>query len=528
MQPAFPLAGHDDDDGESEAPSRDPAQVSGTLTVHSCFVAEPPHSELEHSGCVVVPPAVLQAATERHAAFPLVLRLAGPRAGDPACCLAPLAFTAPDGIVYVPPWVLERLAVAEGDRVRYETVALPKGTAAAFALLGRVPPFFDANTLRPQLLAALAHYPCLSVGDTVELPSSAPEHTVLEVTAVEAAAPAAAAAAGTTEAEGARSPPTSVSIVDVDLAVTIVAAAQDGSANGGGRDRVLAVGSSVRDTLAPGVSATYAVDLAPIVRVGTAAEGVVLTAAASDVACDPDLYVSLASTSPSPADFDWCDQAPGNFARVVIPLRDLPPDQQRLFVTVVSYSPEASAAAGPAAMQYEIAAEYDDDIAPIITSSSASTSEDTGDDSGSGAETVECPNCHKRVPEARATLHRVQCARYTYYCAACARCMPLSQRAKHAALCHTPRPCPLCGVPLEQAALAAHRRTACPQRPVPCPLLCGAHVPAAALAAHERTCGARTVVCAHCGLRTRWGVFARHLAHEHGIPDCVLERDVQP
>ena len=51
---------------------------------------------------------------------------------------------------------------------------------------------------------------------------------------------------------------------------------------------------------------------------------------------------------------------------------------------------------------------------------------------------------------------------------------------------------------------------------------------AAALAEHEHTCGARTVVCAHCGLRTRWGVFQRHLAHEHGIPDCVLERDVRP
>lgn len=178
-------------------------------------------------------------------------------------------------------------------------------------------------------------------------------------------------------------------------------------------------------------------------------------------------------------------------------------------------------------MQFECAAEYDDDITSSTVTSSTGANEN--DDDGEGAaDTVECPNCHKRVPEVRAALHRVQCARYTYYCAACARCMPRAQRAKHAVLCHTPRPCPLCGVPLEQAALAAHRRTACPQRPVPCPLQCGALLPAAALAAHEHTCGARTVVCAHCGLRTRWAVFARHLAREHGVPDCVLERDVRP
>lgn len=516
--------GYDEGNGNDGS---DSTQVSGTLTVHSCFVAEPPHSELEHSGCVVVPPAVLQAATARHAAFPLVLRLAGPRPGDAACCLAPLAFTAPDGIVYVPPWVLERLAVGEGDRVRFETVALPKGTAATFALLGRVPPFFDANTLRPQLLAALAHYPCLSVGDKIELhssslpslPSAEQDKTVLEVTAVEA---------GNGDSSN---PITSVSIVDVDLAVSIVVAAQDGSSGSGtGRDRVVAVGSSVRDTLAAGASATFAVDLAPVVRVGTASEGVVLTAGASDVAGDPDLYVSLASTSPSPADFDWCDQAPGNFARVVVPLRDIPPDQQRLFVTVTFYvppdeAPSSAASSSPsAAMQYELAAEYDDDITSSGNTTSSSEESTNIDD---GVETVECPNCHRRVPEVRATLHRVQCARYTYYCAACARAMPRSQRAKHTALCHTPRPCPLCGALLEQTALPAHR-AACPQRRAPCPFLCGALVPAAALAEHERTCGARTVVCAHCGLRTRWGVFQRHLVHEHGISDCILERDVKP
>ena len=161
-----------------------------------------------------------------------------------------------------------------------------------------------------------------------------------------------------------------------------------------------------------------------------------------------------------------------------------------------------------------------------------------------------CDNCRAVVPAASLPLHAAVCGRNHVrcahpdcgallrrgpaaaaehaHCADCGALMPARALRKHAALYHTPMPCPAgCGAgPMRQAQLAAHVRSQqCPRAYVLC-RFCGVHALAGppprdfndrlrGLSGHESDCGARTAPCGGCRRPVPLKQHAAHWAAVH-------------
>lgn len=153
---------------------------------------------------------------------------------------------------------------------------------------------------------------------------------------------------------------------------------------------------------------------------------------------------------------------------------------------------------------------------------------------------VECQNCLSWVPERTITLHRNFCMRNVYRCSLCGNSMPKSAQSshwhcedcsahgstaesydKHRIIEHTPHSC-LCGQRFYSLpSLAFHRATTCPQKLVKC-RFCQAYKEQgdfstlnpsdliAGLTPHEADCGSRTIECHICSRRLRIKEMAIH------------------
>lgn len=184
-----------------------------------------------------------------------------------------------------------------------------------------------------------------------------------------------------------------------------------------------------------------------------------------------------------------------------------------------------------------------------------------------------CPNCRQPVPKRTMLLHESFCARNNVLCPQCRTVFKKSSpewahhwhcaldpsdsahgntatsQAKHVALAHTPRPCPKCThMAPSVVALAHHRTTTCPGKPIICqfchllvaqggadddndddaaandaePLDPAVLLSYANLTPHEYADGARTTDCHLCKRIVRLRDMASHLRHHD------LERRSRP
>eukprot|EP01138_Halocafeteria_seosinensis_P006991 gb/GECG01007149.1/.p1 GENE.gb/GECG01007149.1/~~gb/GECG01007149.1/.p1 ORF type:complete len:421 (+),score=49.41 gb/GECG01007149.1/:1-1263(+) len=76
-----------------------------------------------------------------------------------------LEFTAPEGRVYVPHWIMQNLLVEEGDMLRFTNVSLPKGTFVK--IRPRSSDFLDISDPKAVLEMSLRNYSCLTKDDQV-------------------------------------------------------------------------------------------------------------------------------------------------------------------------------------------------------------------------------------------------------------------------------------------------------------------------------------------------------------------------
>lgn len=160
-----------------------------------------------------------------------------------------------------------------------------------------------------------------------------------------------------------------------------------------------------------------------------------------------------------------------------------------------------------------------------------------------------CKNCHQWVPEATLILHENFCYRNNILCPQCQNVFQKSSiewqnhwhcphdpshgltaasRHKHDRFHHTPHPCPLCPFTAPSlAALAHHRTTICPGKPILCqfchlvlpqqspddPSFSDPTVLLSGLTPHELSDGARTTDCHLCSQIVRLRDMATHMKH---------------
>eukprot|EP00486_Rosalina_sp_Unknown_P002718 CAMPEP_0201574628 /NCGR_PEP_ID=MMETSP0190_2-20130828/19242_1 /ASSEMBLY_ACC=CAM_ASM_000263 /TAXON_ID=37353 /ORGANISM="Rosalina sp." /LENGTH=403 /DNA_ID=CAMNT_0048003135 /DNA_START=199 /DNA_END=1410 /DNA_ORIENTATION=- len=126
--------------------------------------------KLESGDKIVMPASALEELSRMHVEFPIMFEIAHDSDILPKkshCSV--MEFTAPEGSVYLPIWMIDNLGLdPQGDSViELTTVSLPKGQFVQFQ--AHETKFAMLNNPRVVLEKNLRSYSCLTVGDTIQI-----------------------------------------------------------------------------------------------------------------------------------------------------------------------------------------------------------------------------------------------------------------------------------------------------------------------------------------------------------------------
>lgn len=151
---------------------------------------------LENGGKIILPPSALRTLSQMNIVYPMLFRIES-RPKFTHCGVN--GFTAEEGVVLVPHWIMQNLSVELGSLVLVSNVSLPLATFSLFK--PRNEAFFQIQDHKSVLEQALGSYSCLTVGDVITISHEGQNH-VIEVAKTE--------------------PENAVSIVECDMSVEFV------------------------------------------------------------------------------------------------------------------------------------------------------------------------------------------------------------------------------------------------------------------------------------------------------------------
>jgi ubiquitin fusion degradation protein 1 len=113
-----------------------------------------------------MPASALDKLSRINVMYPMMFSIRAPQATVKSHC-GVLEFSAPEGIVYIPPWMLSTLNVGEGDLVEIENVTLPVGRF--IKIQAQSVDFLEITDPRAVLERSLRSFACLTVNDIIEI-----------------------------------------------------------------------------------------------------------------------------------------------------------------------------------------------------------------------------------------------------------------------------------------------------------------------------------------------------------------------
>lgn len=132
-------------------------------------------SELENGDKVILPPSALRRLASSDSGSPMLFELQNPATYCTAHC-GVQEFTANEGTVLVPYWIMEDLLLEEGDIVRVKAVKLPKGTYVK--IQPQQKGFLNVRDPEAVLKSILTKFSCLTVGQSIVVAHDDKEFTV--------------------------------------------------------------------------------------------------------------------------------------------------------------------------------------------------------------------------------------------------------------------------------------------------------------------------------------------------------------
>ena len=145
-----------------------PGRFEATYRAYPVSFAD--RSDAEAGDKLLLPPSALDRLAALHVEYPMLFRLEAPESGRATHC-GVLEFVADEGVAYLPAWMMQNLALAEGDTVRLASASLPKATFVK--LRPHTSDFLDISDPRAVLERALRGFSCLTAGDAICLPYNA-------------------------------------------------------------------------------------------------------------------------------------------------------------------------------------------------------------------------------------------------------------------------------------------------------------------------------------------------------------------
>ena len=132
-------------------------------------------SHLESGDKVLLPQSALDRLAGMQIQYPMLFENLNERQGRRSHC-GVLEFSADEGIVYMPQWMMRNLLLEEGDVVKFTNVSLPKGRFVK--LQPHKTEFIDLENPRAVLESAMRGYSCLTAGDTIAVMHGGKEYPI--------------------------------------------------------------------------------------------------------------------------------------------------------------------------------------------------------------------------------------------------------------------------------------------------------------------------------------------------------------
>lgn len=122
----------------------------------------PERDEANHGGKIFLPPSALDKLTRLHITYPMLFELIN-GAKQKQTHAGVLEFTAEEGRIYLPYWIMQTLLLEPGDLLQCKSTDLPLGQF--IKLQPQSPEFLEISDPKAVLENAFRNFACLSTGD---------------------------------------------------------------------------------------------------------------------------------------------------------------------------------------------------------------------------------------------------------------------------------------------------------------------------------------------------------------------------
>lgn len=120
-------------------------------------------SSLEEGNKILLPASALHTLTQMNISYPMLFRVVNPHASKMTHC-GVMEFSAPEGIAYLPVWMMAQLELQDEDQFFIKNVELPKGSLVKFQPHFAL--FTELSNPKAVLEKCLRNFACLTIGDT--------------------------------------------------------------------------------------------------------------------------------------------------------------------------------------------------------------------------------------------------------------------------------------------------------------------------------------------------------------------------
>uniref|UniRef100_A0A1J3FZY6 Ubiquitin fusion degradation protein 1-like protein n=1 Tax=Noccaea caerulescens TaxID=107243 RepID=A0A1J3FZY6_NOCCA len=124
-------------------------------------------AHLEKGDKIIMPPSALNRLASLHIEYPMLFQLSNVSVEKTTHC-GVLEFTADEGLVFLPYWMMQNMSLQEGDILQIKNISLVKGTY--IKLQPHTQDFLDISNPKAILETTLRSYSCLTTGDTIMVP----------------------------------------------------------------------------------------------------------------------------------------------------------------------------------------------------------------------------------------------------------------------------------------------------------------------------------------------------------------------
>jgi len=135
---------------------------------YHCFsAAYADRGHLEAGDKILLPPSAFDTLARLNVDYPMLFQLQSPDKGTLTHC-GVLEFTAEEGSIYIPFWMMQNLLITEGSLITVTNVSLPKATFVK--LQPQHVDFLEISNPRAVLEHALRNFSCVTKGDVICVP----------------------------------------------------------------------------------------------------------------------------------------------------------------------------------------------------------------------------------------------------------------------------------------------------------------------------------------------------------------------